>query len=61
MIGVLTALSDVMPLSYAVDSIKLVTSSSQVSGELVRDMGVVFGCILLALVLGAATLRRRTP
>jgi ABC-2 type transport system permease protein len=61
MIGVLSAISDVMPLSYAVDSIKLVTSSSQVSGEMVRDMGVVFGCILLALVLGAATLRRRTP
>jgi ABC-2 type transport system permease protein len=61
MIGVLSGLSDVMPLSYAVDAIKLVTSSTQVSAEMVRDMGIVFGCILVALLLGAATLRRRTP
>lgn len=59
-IGVLSGLSDVLPLSYAVDAIKLVTSSTQVTGELVRDMGIVFVCILLALFLGAATLQRRT-
>jgi ABC-2 type transport system permease protein len=61
MIGVLSGLSDIMPLSYAVDAIKLVTSSTQVSAELVRDMGIVFGCILVALLAGAATLPRRTP
>jgi ABC-2 type transport system permease protein len=61
MIGVLSKLSDVMPLSYAVDAIKLVTSSTQVTAELIRDMGIVFGCTVVALVLGAATLRRRTP
>jgi ABC-2 type transport system permease protein len=61
MIGVLSGLSDVMPLSYAVDAIKLVTSSTRVSAELVRDIGIVFGCILIALLAGAATLRRRTP
>lgn len=60
MIGLLAGLSDVMPLSYAVDSIKLVTASGQVTAELIRDMGIVVGAILLALVLGAATLRRRT-
>ena len=61
MIGVLSGLSDIMPLSYAVDAIKMVTSSTQVSAELVRDMGIVFGCILIALLAGAATLPRRTP
>jgi ABC-2 type transport system permease protein len=61
MIGVLSGLSDIMPLSYAVDAIKLVTSSTQVSAELVRDMGIVFCCILIALLAGAATLPRRTP
>jgi ABC-2 type transport system permease protein len=61
MIGVLSGLSDVMPLSYAVDAIKLVTSSTRVSAVLVRDIGIVFGCILIALLAGAATLRRRTP
>jgi ABC-2 type transport system permease protein len=60
MIGLLAGASDVMPLSYAVDSIKLVTGSGRVTAELIRDIGVVVGAILLALLLGAATLRRRT-
>jgi hypothetical protein len=41
-------------------AIKLVTSSTQLSAELVRDMGIVFGCILIALLAGAATLPRRS-
>ena len=61
MIGVLSGLSDVMPLSYAVDAIKMVTASPSVTGDLVRDIGVIAGCIVVALMLGAATLRRRTP
>jgi len=61
MAPLLTAISDVLPLAYAVDALKLVTASSEVTGELVRDMAIVAGCALLALVLGAATLRRRTP
>lgn len=36
------------------------TRHSQVTGVLVRDVFVIAGCALLALVLGAATLRRRT-
>jgi ABC-2 type transport system permease protein len=61
MATVLTWLSDVLPLSYAVDAMTLVTASSSVTGELLRDMAIVSGCALLALALGAATLRRRTP
>ena len=61
MIAVLSGLSDVMPLSYAVDAIRIVTRSASVTGELVRDIGIIAGCIVVALVLGAATLRRRTP
>jgi ABC-2 type transport system permease protein len=30
------------------------------TGDFVRDLAVVVGCALLALALGAATLRRRT-
>ena len=60
MATVLNWLSDVMPLSYAVDAVKLVTTSSIVSAELVRDIAIVGVCIVLALGLGAATLRRRT-
>lgn len=52
--------SDVVPLSYAVDGLTLVSISSDISATLLRDLAVVVGCTLLALVLGAATLRRRT-
>ena len=53
--------SDAMPLSYAVDAMKLVTAKADVTGELVRDIAVVAACTVVALVLGAATLPRRTP
>jgi len=58
---VLGAVSDVLPLSYAVDALTQVTRSAEVDGTLVRDIGIIAGCVVLALLLGAATLRRRTP
>jgi ABC-2 type transport system permease protein len=54
-------ISDVLPLSYAVDALTQVTTSSEVDGTLVRNLLVIAGCALVALLLGAATLRRRTP
>jgi ABC-2 type transport system permease protein len=54
-------LSDVMPLSYAVEALSRVTASSTVDAVILRNLLVVACCALLALVLGAATLRRRTP
>lgn len=54
-------LSDVMPLSYAVDALTQVTTSSEITGTLIRNLLIVAACALLALILGAATLRRRTP
>ncbi|SNR46529.1 ABC-2 type transport system permease protein [Haloechinothrix alba] len=57
----LTWLSNVLPLSYAVDAITAVTGTATVQAGLLRDIGVVAGFVLLALALGAATLRRRTP
>lgn len=58
---VLNWLSDVLPLSYAVDALTQVTTSSTIDGTLVRNLLIIAGCGVLALVLGAATLRRRTP
>ncbi|WP_086845920.1 ABC transporter permease [Amycolatopsis kentuckyensis] len=58
---VLGAVSDVLPLSYAVDALTQVTRSAEVDGTLVRNIGIIAGCAVLALLLGAATLRRRTP
>lgn len=59
--AVLQAVSDVLPLSYAVDAMREVTVSRAVSGAVVTDVLVVAGSGLLALAMGAATLRRRTP
>ncbi|MEJ2858823.1 MULTISPECIES: ABC transporter permease [unclassified Saccharothrix] len=61
MATVLNWISDVLPLSYAVDALTQVTRSSEVDGTLVRNLLVIAGCALAALLLGAATLRRRTP
>jgi len=52
--------SDALPLSYAVDALLHVTTSSRVTATLVLDMGMVAAVTGLSLVLGAATLRRRT-
>ncbi len=57
---VLRWISDVLPLSYAVDAMRYVTRSAEAGTELVQDLAVVAGAGLLALGLGAVTLRRRT-
>lgn len=61
MADLLNWISDAMPLSYAVDALTQVTSTDTVDSTLVVNLVVVGGVALLALVLGAATLRRRTP
>jgi ABC-2 type transport system permease protein len=61
MASVLSGISDVLPLSYAVDALSQVTRSDEVDGTLVRNLLIVAVCIVLALLLGAATLRRKTP
>ncbi|MGW0468706.1 ABC transporter permease [Streptomyces sp. NPDC003027] len=57
---VLEAISDALPMSYAVDGMNEVLRHPDVTGAFVRDALVVAGCALLVLTLGAATLRRRT-
>ena len=57
---VLGAISDVLPLSYAVDAMQeLVGRADQ--GEVWRSVGVVAAFAVVSLALGAAALRRRTP
>lgn len=50
--------SNVLPLSYAVDAMD--TVSTEVSGDLTLELTVLVGFIVGVLLLGAATLRRRT-
>jgi ABC transporter DrrB family efflux protein len=57
----LHAISSALPLSYAVDAMRAVTTSSGVGGDTVVDLLVVAGCVVAALAGGALTLRRRTP
>jgi ABC-2 type transport system permease protein len=56
----LEAISNVLPLSYAVDAMQTLTRSSE-TADVWGDLGVVLAFVLGGLALGAATLRRRTP
>ncbi len=51
--------SDALPLTYAMDALSEVGSTSLVTDTLVRDVAVVACTALVALALAAATLRRR--
>jgi ABC-2 type transport system permease protein len=55
----LELVSDVLPLTYAYDALVRATSD-ELGARLAFDVAVVSGCIVLALILGATTLRRRT-
>jgi ABC-2 type transport system permease protein len=59
--GWLEAISNVMPLSYAVDALQEVSSHPETTGTMWRDLAIFAGFAIVALCLGAATLRRRTP
>jgi ABC-2 type transport system permease protein len=57
MAPVLEAMSWALPMTYAYDALDHV---SRGTGEAAGSVSVVVGCAVLALVAGAATLRRRT-
>ncbi|MFH8758866.1 ABC transporter permease [Streptomyces atroolivaceus] len=57
---VLETVSDVLPMSYAVDGMNQVLTHTDITSDFYRDVLVVAGSALLVLCLGAATLRRRT-
>jgi ABC-2 type transport system permease protein len=57
---VLHAVSNILPLSYAVDSMQQVQTSSSLTGDFWADLAVIGGFVVALLALGAATLRRRT-
>jgi ABC-2 type transport system permease protein len=60
MVGWLQAVSDALPLSYAVEALREVGAHAEPTATMWRDLTVVAGSALLALVLAAATLRRRS-
>jgi ABC-2 type transport system permease protein len=58
--SVLGAVSDVLPLSYAVDAMTEAVQRGGFTGQIGRDLAVVGGAAIVALAAGAATLRRQT-
>ena len=52
-------ISDALPLTYAYDALAH-TAANALDARFVADVGVIVGGIVLALALGATTLRRRT-
>jgi ABC-2 type transport system permease protein len=59
MARVLELASYALPLTYSYDALARVTRGVA-DGRLARDVAVTIAVTLLALVLGATTLRRRT-
>jgi ABC-2 type transport system permease protein len=57
----LELVSDVLPLSYAVDAMREVTAHPDDGSALLGDALVVVGFTLLFVAAAATTLRRRTP
>jgi ABC-2 type transport system permease protein len=57
----LEAASDALPLTYAFDALLRAASPGELGSRFAADVAVLAAAALLALVLGAATLRRRTP
>ncbi|HEX3082183.1 MAG TPA: ABC transporter permease [Candidatus Saccharimonadia bacterium] len=59
MSSLLEHISDFLPLTYSVDAMTQVTTHSGWTDNLTRDLIVVVGCALAALILGSATIRRQ--
>jgi ABC-2 type transport system permease protein len=57
----LEGLSYALPMTYAYDALERVTTDGSLGGRGWLDVAVTVGATLLALVVAAATLRRRTP
>ena len=61
MARLLEVVSYALPLTYAYDALERVALETSYDWRLALDVAVIAGATALSLVLGAATLRRRTP
>lgn len=57
---VLELVSDVLPLSYAVDAGRVIATQAHPWSDLAEPVVVMLGWVVAALVVGSLTLRRRT-
>jgi ABC-2 type transport system permease protein len=49
-----------LPLTYAIDALNIVVTHATLSSDAWRDLIVVMGCVVLAILLGGLTLRRKS-
>jgi ABC-2 type transport system permease protein len=61
MAPLLEGLSYALPLTYAFDALERAAGSGSLGSRFWLDVAVIVGATVLSLVLGAVTLRRRTP
>ena len=59
--GLLHTVSDVLPLSYAVDAMRTVTTRTDGTADVLTDVGIVAAFVVASIALGSLTLSRRTP
>jgi ABC-2 type transport system permease protein len=60
MVGWLQTISDVLPMSYAVEALTEVGAHPEATTRMWRDLVIVTVAAVVALMMGAATLRRRS-
>ena len=49
-----------VPLAYAIDAMQAVADNSQDAGYILLRLLILAGCVVAAVILAAATLRRAT-
>jgi len=59
--GWVQSISDALPLTYAVEALKQISTHTDATPRMWRDMALIGVFIVAALLGGAATLRRKTP
>jgi ABC-2 type transport system permease protein len=57
---VLEWISNLLPLSYAVDAMKEITRNADPFSAVAGDLGIVLGFVVAALALASLTLSRRS-
>lgn len=56
--GAVSALADVMPMTYAVQAAAEAAGHDDVTGVFVRDALLILACVIVVLVASAATFKR---
>lgn len=59
--AVVSAISDWLPLSHSIKALNLVFTEADATADVLWQLGIVLAFTAAAVVLGAITLRRKTP